>query len=40
MKMHNINIHIQISIVTIYIVVHSPDVEWCYCDKGQFGDTC
>ena len=22
------------------LVVHYPDVEWCYCDMGQFGDTC
>ena len=22
------------------LVVHSPDVEWCYCNMGQFGDTC
>ena len=22
------------------LVVHSPDVEWWYCDMGQFGDTC
>ena len=30
----------QASVPDDTLVVHSPDVEWCYCDMGQFGDTC